>query len=146
MCIERTRRAQSRAQRLSRAHVARTPCAGRALSIRWSRAQHAQVARISPRSLAQVATSFPYPAPGQVATSLPGRDLLDDQARSRRQSQVATSKKWGRDTNFHRAIRIRSRHQIDVATPNVQCPRCEAKNRSPSLRPAAVQPGRDFNS
>ena len=134
MCTTRTRSAQSRAQRPGRAHVARTSCAGRTLSMHRSRSQHAQVACMAPRSWAQVATSFPCPAPGQVETSLLGRDLLDDQARSRRQSHVTTSllsnqnspgrdhKKWGRDTNFHKEARIRSRHHIDVATPNVQCP------------------------
>ena len=101
----------------------------RAHSQRRSRAQRAQVGHIAPRSWAHVATSFPCPAPGQVATSLPGRDLLDDQTRSRRQSHVATSllpnqnnlgrdlKKWGRDPNFHTAGRTMSRHQIGVATP-----------------------------
>ena len=34
---------------------------------------------------------FPCQAPCQVTTSFPGRDLLDDQARSRRQPHVATS-------------------------------------------------------
>ena len=91
MCTARTRCEQSRAQRPSRAHVTCTAYAGRALSMRRPRAQHAQVARIAPRSWAQVATSFPCPALGQVATSLPSRDLLDDQARSRCQSHVATS-------------------------------------------------------
>ena len=44
---------------------------------RMSHAQLAQVAHVAPRSWAQVATSLPYPTPGQVATSIPGRDLLE---------------------------------------------------------------------
>ena len=63
----------------------------RARSQRRSCAQRAQVARIALRSWAHVATSFPCPVPGQVATSLPDHDLLDDQARSRSQPHVATS-------------------------------------------------------
>ena len=72
-----------RTSRAQPVQVARSTCADRAHS--------AQVARIAPRSWAQVATSFPRPSLGQVTTSLPSRDLLDDQARSRRQPHVATS-------------------------------------------------------
>ena len=87
--------------KLGRVHCTHTACAVsrtiprsracRAHSLRRSRAQHAQVERIATRSCAQVVTSFSSPSPGQVATSFPGRDLLDDQARSRRQSLVVTS-------------------------------------------------------
>ena len=77
--------------RACRAHSLRRSRACRAHSLRRSRAQHAQVERIATRSCAQVVTSFSSPSPGQVATSFPGRDLLDDQARSRRQSLVVTS-------------------------------------------------------
>ena len=51
--------------------------------------------RIAPRSWAQVATSL---LPNK---NRPGRDL----------------KNWGRDTNFHKAARTMSRHQIGVSTP-----------------------------
>ena len=67
-----------RRSRAQRAQVARSACAGRTLSVRRSRAQPAQVARLAPRSWVHVATSFPCPAPCQVATSFLGRDLLDD--------------------------------------------------------------------
>ena len=60
----------------------------RAHSQRMSRAQRAQVARIAPRSWAQVTTSL---LPNQ---NHPSCDL----------------KNWGRDTNFHRAVRTMSRH------------------------------------
>ena len=60
-----------RAQPTGRTHDMRTASAG-------SSAQRAQVARIAPSSWAHVATSFPRPSLGQVATSFPGRDLLDD--------------------------------------------------------------------
>ena len=52
--------------------------AQQACRARRSRAQRAQVARIGPRSWAHVATSFPCPVLGQVATSFLVRDLLDD--------------------------------------------------------------------
>ena len=116
-------------------------------SLRRSRAQHAQVACIAPRSWEQIATSFPRPSPGQVATPFPGRDLLDDQARSRRQSHVATSlppnqSKSGRD------LKMGSRHQVptgQVATSkwgrdtNGQCLLLRRQNRS------SAQPGRELN-
>ena len=73
---------------------------------RMSRAQPVQVARIGPRSWAQVATSFPCPAPGQVATSFPGRDLLEANP--------------CRDIKFvsrHHSGHFRSRPQNGVATP-----------------------------
>ena len=54
---------------------------------------------------------FPYQALGQVATSLPGRDLLVDQARSRRQPHVATSLPA-------QQRQTRSRLQNGVATSN----------------------------
>ena len=91
---------------------------GRAHNLRRSRAQRAQVARIALRSWAHVATSFPCPAQGQVATLFPSRDLLEaspcrdiklvsrhylGQSRSRPPGGVATplllpSPKPGRDT------------------------------------------------
>ena len=127
-------------------HCEHTACAV-ALTTPRSLSQRAQVARIAPRSWAQVATSFPRPSPGQVVTSLPGRDLLDDQARSRRQPHVATSllpnqtnqvatSKWGRDTKYQQA---RSRPQNGVTTPMASVSSYDAKNRSPA------QPGRDTN-
>ena len=58
------------------AQVARSACAGRA---------HSSQVVGACRNLLLL------PCPGQVATSLPGRDLLDDQARSRHHSHVATS-------------------------------------------------------
>ena len=54
---------------------------------------------------------LPYQALGQVATSFPGRDLLDDQARSRRQPHVATSLPT-------QQRQTRSRLQNRVATSN----------------------------
>ena len=131
-------------------------CAHTAQVAHMSLAQPTQVARstcasrgIGPRSWAQVATSFPRPSPGQVATSFPGRDLLDDQARSQCQSHVATSyppnqsnqvttSKWGRDTKYQQA---RSRPQNGVATPMASVSSCEAKTGRPHrnawLRPQA---------
>ena len=76
-----------------------------------SRAQRAQVAHIAPRSWAHVVTSFPCPIPGQVVTSLPGRDLLEDQARSQCQSHVATSLLPNQNSPS-RDLKMGSRHQF----------------------------------
>ena len=106
-----------------------------------------------PRKFSKFLYSFPCPAPGQVATSLPGRDLLDDQARSLRQSHVATSllpnpnnpgpdlKKWGRDTNFHTAGRTMSRHQIGVATP-LRPIQVATSKRGRDMKPPVANPPR----
>ena len=81
----------------------RTP---KAQVARMSRAQRAQVARIAPRSWAHVATSLPCPAPGQVATSFLGRDLLE--ANPCRDIKLVSQ---------HHSGHFRSRPQNGVATP-----------------------------
>ena len=102
----------------------------RAHSQRRSRAQRAQVARIVPRSWAHVATSFPCPAPGQVATSLPGRDV-NPMSRPpfcpTKTTQIATpisirQAEPCRDiksVSRHHSGQSRSRPQNGVATPNL---------------------------
>ena len=82
-----------RSQRPCRAHVARTASAGRALSVRRPRAQHAQVARIAPMSWDHVATSLPCPV---------------QPSRSRRHFDVATSRQ---PESFRDIISV-SRHRL----------------------------------
>ena len=107
-----------RAQQTGRAHVARAASTGRARSQHRSRAQPAQVARSScagrVHSAQAVGASrdlLPLPSPDQVATSLPGRDLLNHQARSRRQSHVATFL-LPHQNNPGRDLKMGSRHQF----------------------------------
>ena len=71
-----------------------------------SLAQRAQVARIAPRSWAHVANSLPCLAPGLVATSFPGLDLLE--ANPCRDIKLVSR---------HRSGHSRSRPQNGVATP-----------------------------
>ena len=132
MCTARTRCAQWHAQRPARMDVARTACACRAHSVRIV----CLVARIAPRSWAQVATSSPLPNPK------PGRDIISRSRPPGRPSQVATlipcrdllsahsGPFWSRRQMPH-GDRTMSRHQkgvatpirlIQVATPNAQCP------------------------
>ena len=157
MCIVRTRRAQSRAHCARSAHVvgavARTASWSRACRARSQCRSHAQPVQVARSACAgrphnaQVVGACrdlsPLPSPrlgrdiisrsrppGQlshVATSIPCRDLPSTQLKPPR----SRPQKWGCDTNFHRAGRTMSRHQIGVVTP---------------LRPIQVatpKPGRD---
>ena len=145
----------------SRVHCAHMVCAvactaprSRAcLAHNWrrSRAQRAQVASIVPKSWAQVATSLPRPSPCQVATSLPGRDLLDDQARSRRQPHVATSLPPNQEnqvvTSKGVATPIPNRPGRDLKRgrdTNGQCRSCDAKTGRPHNQVATSISGRNL--
>ena len=111
-----------------RTQVARTlrtqsPCRGRCcahskLVVRMSGAQPTQVARStcagrahSTQVVGACRDLLPLPCPGQVATSSPGRDLLEANpcrdfklvSRHRLVHSRSRPQKWGRDTNHHHA-------------------------------------------
>ena len=117
------------------AHVARIANAGSTLAGR------ALVVLIAPRPWAQVATSFPCPAPDQVATPKPGRDPPGDYPMSRHQSHVATS--------FLPTVGFPSH---DTKNPGHDLPHChlcrELKNdvaTSNKLSPISTTPRRHFS-
>ena len=94
----------------------RAQCPGRGRCCAHSRL----VARMS---RAQVATSLPCPAPCQVATSFPGRDLL--KANPCRDIKLVSG---------HRSGHSRSRPPNGVATPFL-LPNSQARSRPPGASP-----------
>ena len=110
------------------AQVARSTCAGRAHSAQVVGACRDLLTLPSPSQGRDITSrSRPPGRPSQVATSTPCRDLPSAQPKQPR----SRPKKWGRDTNFNRAGKTMSRHQIGVATP----PR--------PIQVATPKPGRD---
>ena len=133
-CMSRARPAQ----------VAHSACAGRVHSAQVVGASCDLLPLPIPRPGHDVVSrSRPPGRLNQVATSIPCRDLPSTQPkqpRSRPQKNgVATPISIG-EPESGRDIKLMLRHQMSSAPP------CDTKNRSPSLRPAAVEPGHDATS